>query len=153
MGLLMPNPKLTIAQNGRLWREVSLDPPPSLPASHILNKYRKRNSEGDSEHRKEWSTSTQSEIEVSGTVSDCDLDMSVITSSVVLTLCTYCSKGVPDSQTHSCKSWGISGERAGLQLEGSLLSTPDNKELRCFCWWYAQVSRKHLHFTSTDTHK
>ncbi|CAB1412631.1 unnamed protein product [Pleuronectes platessa] len=39
----------------------------------MSNKYRKRNAEGESEHRKERSNSVQSELEVSGSVSDSDL--------------------------------------------------------------------------------
>lgn len=42
----------------------------------------------------------------------------VITSSVVLTLCTYCSLECGIHRHKAVKSWGISGEQAGLQPRG-----------------------------------
>lgn len=112
MGLWMPNAKLTIAQNGRLWREV---PPlyPSLPVICQINTGR--------ETVRERVNTGKSDL------SPCRLGLRFLAPSatVMWAECHHFFGGahtvhplfswVWDSQTPSCKSWGISREQAGLQ--------------------------------------
>lgn len=67
-------------------------------------------------HRKEWSITAQSGVEVSGTVSDCDVGRM----SSLLLWCSHCAPTVlwNVGSTDTKLSWGISGEQAGLQPRG-----------------------------------
>lgn len=71
-------------------------PPPSLPASHMSNKYRKRNGETESERRKEPFISAQLEVEVFGTVGVCDAGRM----SSLLLWCSHCAPTVLKGAGH-----------------------------------------------------
>ena len=59
----------------------------------------------------------------------------------MLTLCTYCSQGCGTSRATAVNLKGIGGKKTSRVVaeRGRLLSTPDNKDLCCSCWAYAQV--------------
>lgn len=122
----MPKPKLTIAQNGWLWREVSSEP--SLPVICQINTGRESVRERVKAEKSDLSPYSQR------------LRFLALSVTVMWAECQHFFCGVHtvrllftrvwDGQSRSYKSWQISEEEAGLQSRG---------EVPVHTWWQRLV--------------